>query len=137
MISPTPKRIAEFVTAIVFIAAGANHFWHPSTYVRITPPIFPRRLALVWISGFFEMLGGAALLVRLLRRSAAWGLILLLIAVFPANIYMAVHADRFASPHLPAWALWLRLPLQGVMIAWVWWIGRDTAGHAGRGSTTP
>jgi uncharacterized membrane protein len=119
------KKLALPATAILFIAAGGNHFWRSPFYVRITPPMFPHRLALVYISGFFEVLGGAGLLLRPLRGPAAWGLILLLIAVLPANIYMAVHADRFADLHLPTWVFWARLPLQGVMMAWVWWVGRE------------
>jgi uncharacterized membrane protein len=119
------RTVARLVTAIFFIVAGANHFWHTGFYVRITPPVFPHRLGLVWISGFFEIAGGAGLLVQSLWRAASRGLILLLLAVFPANVYMAVDADRFADLGLPAWVSWLRLPLQGVLIAWVWWIGRD------------
>jgi uncharacterized membrane protein len=130
-------RIKKFawvlLTAIIFIGAGANHFWHPAIYVRITPPVFPHRLALVWISGFFEMLGGAGLLSPALRRAAAWGLLVLLIAVFPANLYMAIDADRFQDLHLPGWGLWLRLPLQGLLIAWMSWIAIH-ARKSGRGS---
>jgi uncharacterized membrane protein len=82
--------------------------------------MFPHRLVLVWISGFFEILGGVGLLIPMLRRAAAAGLILLLMAVFPANIYMAMRPDRFADLHLPVWTLWARLPLQALLIAWVW-----------------
>jgi uncharacterized membrane protein len=107
------------ILAVFFILAGANHFRAAGFYVRITPPILPHRLALVYISGIAEIAGGLGLLIPSLRRPAGWGLIALLIAVFPANIYMAVKPDRFADLHLPTWSLWLRLPLQLVLIALV------------------
>jgi len=74
---------------------------------------------LVVISGICEVAGGAALLIRPLRRAAGWGLIALLIAVFPANIYMACHPDQI-DLHIEPWLLWLRLPLQAVLVGWVW-----------------
>ena len=77
------------------------------------------------ISGFFEILGGAGLLVPPTRRAAAWGLIALYVAVFPANVNMALHDVPIEGRHFPAWALWLRLPLQGVLIAWAWWLTQD------------
>ena len=88
------------------------------------PPFFPAD-ALVEISGVCEIAGGIGLLIRPLRRAAGWGLIALLIAVFPANIYMAVAPSRRPAG-VPVWvlslALWLRLPLQAVFIAWVWFV---------------
>ena len=96
------------------------HFVAPGKYLRIIPPGFPSPAMLVAISGIAEMIGGAGLLIRPLRRAAGFGLIALLIAVFPANIYMALHPERFADLHLAAWLLWARLPLQVVLIAWVW-----------------
>jgi len=108
------------IIAIAFILAGLNHFWHYPFYVRITPPMLPHRLALVYVSGAAEIAGGAGLLIPMLRAAAGWGLIALLIAVFPANVYMAIHPDRFSDLDLPAWVFWLRLPLQLVFI-WVVW----------------
>ena len=106
------------VLALFFIAAGIMHFVIPHPYARIVPPIFPHPLLLVFLSGIAEILGGVGLLVPWTQRAAAWGLVFLLIAVFPANIYMAV-------AHLPvpgilgqAWAQWARLPLQIPMILW-------------------
>jgi uncharacterized membrane protein len=75
---------------------------------------------LVAISGVCEIAGGLGLLVRPLRRAAGWGLIALLIAVFPANIYMALAPNESADGRFAGWMLWLRLPLQAVLIAWVW-----------------
>lgn len=104
---------------ILFVGAGVNHFVMPGTYQKIMPPYLPWPLALVYVSGFFEIVGGLGLLIPRLRTAAGWGLIALLLAVFPANVHMLVDAESFS--HIPYWALVLRLPLQGVLIAWVWW----------------
>ncbi|MDB5325285.1 MAG: hypothetical protein JWM57_854 [Phycisphaerales bacterium] len=109
------------------MVAGVLHFARPAMYERIIPPSLPWPAALVYLSGWAEIAGGVGLLIPRLRRAAGLGLVALLIAVFPANIYMAVHADRFADPHLPAWALWLRLPLQFALIAWVLRVARPVA----------
>ena len=108
------------------MVAGVLHFLWPAMYERIIPPSLPWPAALVYVSGLAEIAGGVGLLIPRLRRAAGWGLVVLLIAVFPANIYMAVHPDRFADLHLPAWALWLRLPLQGLLIAWVRRVARPS-----------
>ena len=80
---------------------------------------------LVYVSGFFEILGGIGLLVPATRRWAAWGLVALYVAVFPANVNMAVHRIGFDGP---SWVLWARLPLQAVLIAWAWWFTRPSEG---------
>ncbi len=98
--------------------AGTNHFRHPDGFVRIMPDYLPRHLELVYLSGVAECGLGAMLLVRRWARLASWGIIALLIAVFPANINMAVHPG--ISPQLPAWTLWLRLPVQALLIWWVY-----------------
>ena len=87
------------------------------------PPLPPR--ATVYLSGLFEVLGGLGLLLPRTRRAAAWGLIALYVAVFPANIYMALEGIQLdpADP-LPAWVAWARLPFQGVFLAWAWWFTR-------------
>ena len=108
----------RYLFALAFIAGGLNHFVKPELYVSIMPPYLPRHRTLVYASGVAEVALGAALLVPALQSAAAWGLIALLIAVFPANVHMALNAERYAvSPLL----LWLRLPLQGVLILWAWW----------------
>jgi uncharacterized membrane protein len=108
-----------------FIVTGAAHFVRSAIFVRIVPPIFPHPLLLVQISGVCEIAGAVGLLIPKLRKLAAWGLIVLLIAVFPANIYMALKPDRFSDLKLSVWLLWARLPLQAIFIAAVWWVGRS------------
>jgi uncharacterized membrane protein len=110
------------VLGLLFIAAGANHFLNPDFYLGIMPPWLPARRELVALSGALEILGGLAVFLAPVRSWAGWGLVLLLVAVFPANLHMALNPELF--PELPAAALWARLPLQGVLIAWAWWATR-------------
>ena len=116
------KKIVRALLALLFISSGIAHFANPQPFVQIVPPFLPWPLGLVWISGFFEILGGAGLLVPPLRRSAGIGLIALLVAVYPANIYMAVSNVPFGAAHLPWWAHLVRLPFQFVLIALVYWV---------------
>ncbi len=120
---PLARRVGRWALALLFILAGMNHFLNPDFYVRIMPPYLPFHRELVWISGVFEILAGAGLLVDRWRSAAGWGVILLLLAVFPANLHMALNPDDF---DFPAWALYLRLPLQAVFIAWAWWASRSS-----------
>ena len=110
--------------AVSFILAGANHFISPGLYLSIMPPYLPIPLVLVYLSGFFEMLGGVGVLLPHVRKAAGWGLITLLIAVFPANLYMVTSSERFIAQGVPLWALYVRLPLQLALIAWVYWVTR-------------
>ena len=118
-------RARTLVTGVLFIAAGALHFIRPAMYEPIVPPQLGHAAALVAISGHAEIAGGLGLLVPQTRRAAGIGLIVLLLAVWPANIYMAVEAKRFAAAS-PAWILWARVPLQVVLI---WWIERISRPH--------
>jgi uncharacterized membrane protein len=105
--------------AAFFIGAGVNHFVMPRAYRAIVPPRLQRRSKeLVEISGVAEILGGAGVLVAPTRRAAGVGLIALLLAVFPANLYMARAPERFRRT--PRWALLARLPLQPLMMWWAW-----------------
>lgn len=115
-----------------YVAAGLWHFASPTFFVEIVPPHLPWKPALVWISGAAEVVLGIAVVVPRTRRLAAWGIVALLFAVFPANVYMATYQVR--PPHAPAWMqgmtpmqLWLRLPLQGVLALWAWWYTRPGA----------
>jgi len=112
----------RYLAAAFFIVAGINHFYNPVFYRKIVPPALPAPGALVAISGVAEIAGGIGLLIRPLRRAAVWGLIALLIAVFPANVYMLTTRDQIPDLHIATWLLWLRLPLQAVLIAWVWFV---------------
>lgn len=112
-------KLQPYILGALFVSAGALHFRNPQAYERIVPPYLPAHRTLVAVSGAFEILGGAGLLVPRTRVFAAWGLIALLFAVFPANAYMA--SDASAYSFVPAWALCARLPLQFVLM---WWIYR-------------
>lgn len=115
------RKPALFLTAAFFATAGFLHLVRPAPFVRIVPPFVPHPLGMVYLSGAAEIAGGLGLLIRPLRRAAAWGLVALLIAVFPANIYMAVDQVQVTVTPLPVWLLWVRLPLQLVLIWWVMW----------------
>jgi uncharacterized membrane protein len=113
------------VLAITMVAIGVDHWVNPAPFDRIVPPWLPWTHALVLVSGVFEVLGGVGVLVPRTRRCAAWGLIALYVAVFPANIHMAIdHVQLSPDGTLPVWAMWLRLPFQGVFIAWAYWMTR-------------
>jgi uncharacterized membrane protein len=115
-------KLVFVVLAVAFYAfAGINHFRHPEMYWKIVPPYIPWPVAMVAISGVAEIAGAIGLAIPALRRMAAWGLVALLIAVFPANLYMALHPIEAGAGSLPAWALWARLPFQGLFIWWVLW----------------
>ncbi len=116
------KIVTKIIFAVFFIVAGFNHFIDPAFYLRIVPPYLPWPQVLVVVSGIAEIVLGVGLLIPRLSRLAAWGLIGLLIAVFPANIHMATHPDLY--PTIPTALLWLRLPLQGLLIIWAYWYTR-------------
>ena len=120
MLSKT--KIAFLVLASIFyIGAGILHFTNTQFYLKIMPPYIPYHLAMVYISGAAEIAGGLGLLVPVVRRQAAWGLVALLIAVFPANLYMATNHIQVTSTPTPPALAWGRLPLQVLFIIWVLW----------------
>lgn len=119
------KRIALVALSLAFIAAGANHFVSPDFYLQMMPPYLPAHRELVIVSGVFEILGGFGVLVPRLRSKAGWGLVLLLLAVFPANLHMALNAQLF--PSFSSTALYARLPFQVLFIAWAYWATRPDA----------
>jgi uncharacterized membrane protein len=120
----TAQRIAVAGAALFYIAAGALHSIKPATYQRIMPPYIPWPAAMVQISGACEILGDLGLLVGWSRRAAAWGLILLLIAVFPANVFMAMHPIEAGAASITPVLRWGRLPLQLLLIWWLFWCTR-------------
>ena len=107
------------VTGAAFVAAGALHIARPRVYEAMMPPWLPAHRALVLASGAAEAAGGAGLVHPRTRRLAGWWLIATLVAVFPANVHMALHADRY--PRVPGGrrTLRARLPFQGVFLALV------------------
>lgn len=116
----TQKEIWRVILAVAISVVGVLHFAVPAPFIKIMPPQLPYPEALVYISGFFEILGGIGLLVPPVSRAAAWGLIALFIAVFPANINQAVNSIPIEGiPHHPL-LYWFRLPFQAVLIAWAW-----------------
>lgn len=110
--------LLRYLLGLLFMAAGINHFWHTAFYVAMMPPYLPLHLALVYLSGAAEVSLGALLLFSRWQMLAGWGLIALSVAVFPANVHMALHSELFLQ--FSPTGLWLRLPLQGVVIAWAW-----------------
>jgi uncharacterized membrane protein len=122
------KSVLRVLLALAMIGVGIDHFANPAPFVKIMPAMLPAPLVLVYVSGFFEMLGGAGLLVKRVRSAAGWGLVALYVSVFPANVNMAVHHISLDDAHpLPTFALWLRLPLQAVLIALAYWVSRPDA----------
>lgn len=110
-----PGRI---IFGVGFVIAGLLHFILTSIYVSIMPLYLPEPRLLVQISGLCEILGGLGVMEPRTRVVAAWGLVVLLVAVIPANLNMAIHPEQW--PRIPTWSLWLRLPLQLPLIAWAW-----------------
>ncbi len=122
----TIKTISLLVMAIFYFVAGIFHFTHPEKFLKIIPPSFPGPLALVLISGAAESLLGLLLLFPKTRQWAAYGIILLLIAVFPANYYMwqtTVSQGTDAFGYTAEQLFW-RLPFQLVLILWAYWHSR-------------
>jgi len=126
------KRVARWLMVVFMVASGIGHFAITDTYAGMVPPGWPAPRLLVYVSGVAELAGGIGLVVPWprLRRAAAWGIIALLVAVFPANINMAV--NHITPPRLPmsTTALWVRLPFQALFIAWAWWLTRPPRGTA-------
>ena len=104
--------------SLLFINIGIDHFVNPDFYRNIMPAYLPMNTEAIYISGFFEILGGVAILFPKLRSMAGWGLVLLLIVVFPVNIHMAVNPNLF--PDIPLSFLYIRLVLQFIIIYWTY-----------------
>ena len=111
---------SRVLLGLIFVVAGALHFRTPGAYEQIMPPYLPLHRELVYLSGALEIAGGLGLLAERTRRIAGVGLILLLVAVWPANLQMLLDARATEKPLWWVSLLWARLPLQLVLIAWVW-----------------
>lgn len=114
------QKISIGILAVFFTVAGAAHFISPEIYLPMMPDYLPWHLALIYASGVAEMSGGIGICFPKWRRLAGWGLIALLVAVFPANVQMLTHDVPLNGKSIPEWILWARLPLQAVLIAWVY-----------------
>ena len=112
------------IVALAMVSAGVMHFTQAEWFAQIVPPFLPAPVWLVWISGVFEILGGVGVLVPRVRALAGWGLVLLYLAVFPANIYMAVEPVAVNGVVPERWLVWARLPLQPVFMWVAWWCTR-------------
>ena len=123
--------VAAFVAAAFYIVAGALHFVSSATYLKMMPPYVPWHLAMVYLSGVAEIAGGVGLLIPRLRRVAAWWLVAVLVAVFPANLYMATEHIQITANPAPEWIAWARLPLQALLIWWILWCTRQAPRQRG------
>ena len=108
----------RWLLTLFFVAAGINHVVSPGFYRPMMPPWLPWPDLLIAVSGVAEIIGGIGVLLPSWRRAAGWGLLALLVAVFPANLQIAMHGH----PDISTTVAWWRLPFQGLFIAWVWWV---------------
>ena len=128
----TAQRISVVSAAILYVGAGTLHFIKTDAYLRIMPPYVPWHLFVVRFSGVCEILGGLGLLLPQTRRAAAWGLVALLIAVFPANIYMVSNPLEAGAESIAPVLRWGRLALQPLLIWWVLWCAKGGHNQIGR-----
>jgi uncharacterized membrane protein len=126
----TPLR---WILTSIMTVIGVLHFVADDAFAQIIPPFLPWPYALVWISGVFEIGLGVGLAFARTRRLSGWGLVALFVAVFPANLYMAIADVRVNGMEpLPAIYHWIRLPFQAVLIAWALWVSRPTRADTAR-----
>lgn len=119
------RAVMRVVLALAMVGVGTLHFLTPEPFVRIVPPGLPWPEGLVWVSGAAEIGLGALLLIPRARRLASFGLVALYVAVFPANVHMAIAQVQLDPEHpAPAWVPWARLPFQALFIALALWVGR-------------
>ena len=116
------RKLSLLGISVFFIYFGIDHFINPEFYLSIMPPMFPLHLEAVYLSGLFEILVGVGVLIARTRSIAGWGLLVLLIAVYPANIYMALTPEAF--PDIPLFVLYFRLALQFLFFYWAYSITR-------------
>lgn len=115
------KGNARLAIGVAFIFTGVSHFLATDKFMEMMPQFLPAPMFLVYLSGFFEFAGGIGLMSSKTKRFAVLGLILLLLAVFPANIYVALNNVQLGGFMSYAVYQWIRLPMQIVLIGWIWW----------------
>jgi len=132
------KVFFRWALGAAFVAIGVHHFTTPDMYLRIMPTYIPLswHLSLVWVSGFFEVAGGVGMLIPATRRWAGWGLLALLVAVYPANIHMLVNEIYLNDMPQEKWILWARMPFQFVFAIGVSWVTGIWPKPKGRVSAT-
>lgn len=113
------KPVMLWLLSVSLMAAGVNHFWHPAFYTNIMPGYLPWRLELVYASGVLECLFGILLLVSRYRSLAAWGTVAMLVVFLLVHIHMLINSELY--PTVSPFFLWIRLVIQGPLIAWAWW----------------
>ena len=117
--APTRRDKMRVAAGVAFVVASLPHFFTPERYLPMMPPFVPAPLTMIYVSGVAELLGGLGLLIPMSIQLAGWGLVLLLVAIFPANIYVALTgANATGLPSSP-WYTWSRLPFQ---IVFIWWV---------------
>ncbi|AEU35187.1 DoxX family protein [Granulicella mallensis] len=117
-------RAGLIVMGVFYVAAGTAHFIATRVYESIMPAYLPAHHELVLLSGVAEIAGGLGVLIPRTRQAAAWGIVLLLVAVMPANVWMAQHPELYTN--IPRWVIWFRLPLQLPLIWWAWLYTRSS-----------
>ena len=126
------KTALRWLLSVFFLGAGVNHFWHPAFYTNIMPTYLPWHLELVYLSGIFEILFGAMLLIPRYQTLGAWGIIALLVVFLTVHIHMLINDHLY--PTVSPTFLWIRLLLQAPLIAWAFWYTHRPAPVVG---TTP
>ncbi len=119
------RTAARWLVTVGMVAIGITHFANPAPFMAIMPPFIPFHLAMVYLSGVCEIALGLGLVPEKTRVWASYGLIALYVAVFPANIYMAVAGISPTGEPIAPWIAWARLPFQPLLILLAWWVGRD------------
>jgi len=117
----TVRDKASYAIACGFLFTGVSHFTNPARFVAMMPPFIPAHDVMVAVSGIAELAGAMGLMIPATRRTAGFGLIALLLAIFPANIYVAVASKTVVGMPDAPWYYWVRLPFQPVYIAWISW----------------
>lgn len=120
------KILLTYIMGLGYIWVGISHFYNTDFFLKIMPPSFPFHLESVYLSGFFEIIFGMGIMIKFFRKYASWGLILLLIAVYPANIYLAFNEVAQNKIGISSFmASWVRLPIQFILIGLAYLVSKN------------